>query len=77
MVCKFSEALGKPGEGIHFHFMGVAVVDVILSLLLAWFISNKTVGSFALWSFVVLLAGVVAHRIFCVRTTVDKILFRE
>jgi hypothetical protein len=71
----FSEALGRPGEGVHFHVFGIAIFDLALALALAWILSDGTGASFAKWAAGVLLLGIVAHRIFGVRTAIDKALF--
>lgn len=75
MPCPFSNSLGKPGEGVHFHVAGIAIVDLALTLLAAWGLSKAFAQPFWVWAVGLLTAGVVAHRAFCVRTTVDRALF--
>jgi hypothetical protein len=71
----YKDMFGKPGEGAHAHrLFGVAIVDVILTLILALIISLKF-GSFARNATALFLTSIVAHRAFGVRTTVDKLLF--
>jgi len=36
MPCPFSTALGIPGQGFHTHVAGLAILDVIFTILLAW-----------------------------------------
>jgi len=89
-LCKFSNMLGKPGEGVHsFRIFDIAVVDVILTLVGAFFIYFiiKTVlkiGDIEVnyWLYLIILfmlfiLGIILHRLFCVKTTVDKFLFGE
>lgn len=77
-LCKYRDALGVPGQGAHaYRFMGIAIVDLVLTLVAAILIARL-----AGWSFIYVLAGllglgVALHRIFCVRTTVDRLLFRD
>jgi hypothetical protein len=55
--------------------MGFAIVDVVLTVLVAWLLSywaGWPLGWTVLGAF---LAGIVVHRMFCVRTTVDRLLF--
>ena len=60
---------------MHTHIFGIAWRDVIgtigigvvLSLLFKWNILYSILFAFIL--------GIILHRLFCVRTTVDKILF--
>jgi hypothetical protein len=70
-----SEALGKPGEGVHFHVFGVAIFDVAAVLAVAWILSDGSRSSFAKWALALFALGIIAHRAFGVRTTVDEILF--
>jgi hypothetical protein len=68
--------LGIVNTGIHsYRIFNIAYVDVIMtivgSLLLAWL--NK-------WSYIktiigMFILGIILHRMFCVRTTLDKLLF--
>lgn len=75
MVCKYSTLLGTPGEGIHKHYLGIAIADLIATLIVAEIISYWFQWNFIIVLFALLLTGVIVHRILCVRTEVDKILF--
>ena len=75
-VCKYKSILGDPGKGIHaYRFLGVAIVDVIMTLIGAILISFFTRKSFLRTTIVLFSLGIILHRLFCVRTTVDKMLF--
>ncbi len=75
-LCQYRNIFGKPGEGVHsYRILNIAVVDLGLTLLVAFGLSLVLKQSFALISSILLILGVVLHRLFCVRTTVDKILF--
>jgi len=75
-LCKYKDALGKPNKGIHsYRFMGVAIVDVIMTLIGAMLISYFTKYSFLIVSVFLFILGIILHRLFCVRTTIDKVLF--
>ena len=71
-----SNILGKPGEGIHAaRLFGFARNDILLTIVGAWLISYFFSLSF-LWTVLVLfLTGILLHRIFNVRTTLDRMLF--
>lgn len=87
--CAYARVLGEPGKGVHVHVFGIAVVDVLLTLAggYVWTASalskeeETSSARFAVTyvSLTTLLAtiGVVMHRLFCVRTTVDKWLFPD
>ena len=76
MLCKYKDVLGRPNEGVHsWRVFDIAIVDVALTLVAAALIAayfHLPVWQPALALFVL---GIVAHRVFCVRTTVDKWLF--
>jgi hypothetical protein len=75
-LCKYKHALGVPKKGIHStRFMGVAIVDVIFTIIAAFFISYLTKYSFIKTLIVLFILGIFLHRMFCVRTTIDKLLF--
>ena len=75
-LCKYKNALGQPNKGIHsYRFMGISIVDVILTIIAAFLISYFFKISFFYTSISLFVLGIVLHRLFCVRTTVDKLLF--
>ena len=74
-LCKYKNMLGKPGEGVHsFRIFGIAVVDVVLTIILAYLISRVFKLHFGYTLLGCFILGIILHRIFCVRTTVDKLL---
>ena len=77
MFCKYKNIVGEPKKGVHsYRFLGLAIVDVILTILLAYiiyFFNNNT--NFFIILGIVFLLGIILHRLFCVRTTIDKLLF--
>ena len=79
MACKYSEIFGKTGEGAHsFRILDVAIIDVIFTIVGAYVIHRLVLPQYPfLFVLIMLFAlGIVMHRLFCVRTTVDKLLFR-
>lgn len=75
-LCKYKNALGVPNEGVHsYRFLGVAIVDVIMTIILAGFISYIINISFVYTSISLFILGIILHRLFCVRSTIDKLLF--
>jgi len=68
--------LGKPNEGMHAHrLFGIAIVDVIMTIVGGCIISYITKKSPILVIIILFICGIILHRIFCVKTTVDKLLF--
>ena len=90
-LCKYRNALGVPGKGVHSVRLGgvavggvavggvavggVAVVDVLLTIVGAYIIARWAHVSFAWTAAGLFLLGIILHRLFCVRTTIDRLLF--
>lgn len=75
-LCKYKDALGKPNEGIHsYRIFNIAIADVIMTFIGAFIISYFYNISFIRTSFFLFILGIILHRIFCVQTTIDKLLF--
>lgn len=75
-LCKYKNILGVPGKGVHsYRIFNIAIVDVLLTLILAYIISYIFKKSFFWVSVILFILGIFLHRLFCVRTTVDKLLF--
>ena len=77
-LCKYKNILGVPGQGPHsYRIFNIAIVDVILTIMLAFIISYIFKISFVKTSITLFILGILLHRVFCVRTTIDKLLFDE
>lgn len=75
-LCKYKELFGKPGEGIHsWRIFDIGVIDVLVTIASAYLISlfSGIRLLYVLPAF--FLLGIYVHRLFCVRTTVDRLLF--
>ncbi len=76
--CHYKDILGKPSQGIHkIRIYNISVFDTLLTILLAYFVKKYIFNesNFYLILFFCFLLGIVVHRFFCVRTTIDKLLF--
>ena len=75
-LCQYKNILGKVGEGVHsVRFMGLAVVDVLFTILGAYLLSLIFHWDFWITLLIIFIVGIILHRLFCVRTTMDKLLF--
>ncbi len=75
-LCEYKDILGKPGKGVHsYRIFNIAIVDVLLTILAGYLISYFLNINFILSLIGMFILGIISHRIFCVRTTVDKLLF--
>jgi hypothetical protein len=78
-LCKYRDIFGKSKEGIHsFRIFNIAIVDLSMTILVACiivFFYKKTFREFWIVLGILLLIGIILHKLFCVKTTIDKILF--
>ena len=75
-LCKYKNMLGVPDKGIHsYRFMSVSIVDVIMTIIAAILISYLFNISLFYTLITLFVLGIILHRLFCVRTTIDKLLF--
>lgn len=76
MFCEYSNIFGEPGQGIHsIRLFNIAMVDVIATILVAYLISKYFSIDYTITLITLFVCGIILHRLFCVRTTVDKLLF--
>jgi len=83
-LCNYKNLFGEPGKGAHsIRIFNIAIIDVLSTIILAFVIHQiileRWLGIYTVSIWIVLglcfLAGIIAHRLFCVRTTIDKLLF--
>jgi hypothetical protein len=77
MLCPYKNILGKVGEGAHsYRVANIAIVDVIMTIIGA-FVLHFLYPKYSVLSIAVVLflLGIILHRLFCVRTTIDRLLF--
>ena len=71
--CKYKNALGAPNKGVHaYRLFNISIVDVLLTILLAYILSIVLKISFILTLVMSFTAGILLNRLFCVDTTIDK-----
>ena len=77
MFCEYKNAFGKVGHGAHaYRLFDFAIIDVIIMLIAALCISKFSNKGFVPVVFMLFLSSILSHRVFCVRSTVDKTLFK-
>ena len=79
MLCEYKNMLGKVGEGVHsIRIFNIAIVDVLLTIIGAYIIHLFAPSyRFSIILLTLFATGIVLHWLFCVRTTVDKLLFKQ
>jgi hypothetical protein len=74
-TCPYKDFFGRPREGAHairIPILDIALVDTAATVALAAAIAWVTGLNFLLTLAVLFVLGVVAHKVFCVRTQVVK-----
>lgn len=75
-LCRYKDIFGRPKEGAHsYRIFDIAVVDVAATVFVAFMIAYFFSVTFWKSLVVLFLIGIISHRAFCVRTTVDKWVF--
>jgi hypothetical protein len=75
-LCKYKNLFGKLGTGIHsYRIFNIAYLDILVTVVVAYGLSKlfRTPFLYTLIAFFIL--GILIHRLLCVRTTIDKLLF--
>jgi len=74
--CEYKNLLGEPNKGLRtFRIFNLSVIDTVVTISAAYFISFYFKKSFLFVLFILFILGIFAHYIFCVRTTIDILLF--
>ncbi len=75
-LCQYKNIFGKPGEGPHsYRIANIAVVDVLVTVIGAFLISKLFKWKFLKTLLVLFIIGILAHKVFCVKTTVNNAIF--
>ena len=75
-LCKYRNVFGEPGKGAHkYRLMNIAIIDVAFTIIVAYIFSWFTSWNFWITLLAAFILGIFFHRLFCVRTTIDKLLF--
>jgi hypothetical protein len=79
-LCKYKDIFGKPNEGVHsIRFLNIAIVDlsmtIIFSYIFHYLFGLDVFINYLYFLIITLIIGIVVHRLFCVNTTINKIIF--
>ena len=83
MFCNYKDIFGKLRKGIHqYRIFDIAILDVVGTIVLGYILHmlNQKFNivkkiSFTHILILLFILSIVLHRLFCVRTTIDKLLF--
>lgn len=79
MLCEYKNFFGKVGEGIHsYRIFNIAIIDTLLTIIVGYVI-YLMFPKLNLWFilFTLFLIGIFLHHLFCVKTTINKLLFGQ
>jgi hypothetical protein len=75
-LCHYKHIFGEPNKGIHsYRLFGLAIIDVVMTIVASMLISYFFHKSLLYTTVVLFLLGILLHRLFCVKTSVDKLLY--
>lgn len=74
-LCKYKDVLGKAGSDEYTRILTVRVMDIVTLIVGSYLIAYLFDFSFWKTLLVIFISGIVVHRMFCVRSAVDKMLF--
>jgi hypothetical protein len=76
MLCPYRHIFGEERKGFHsLRLFDIAIGDVFLTILLSLFISYVSKLNVITTFIIVFIIGIVVHRIFCVNTKVNVMIF--
>jgi hypothetical protein len=77
-LCKYKNLFGQPNIGLRkYRIFDIALYDTLVVIIIGVIFSY--VSGFSLWKTLAILfiSGIIVHRLFCVRSGVDKLLFPD
>jgi hypothetical protein len=75
-LCKYKNIFGEENTGVHqYRIFDIAIIDVLCTIILAFIIAKIYNFNFSNTLIIVFIIGILMHKLFCVRTTIDKVLF--
>jgi len=78
MFCQYKDIFGKVKEGVHsYRIFDIAIIDVLFTILAAFLIAKyfNNFNNFLIILIFLFILGIIFHRLFCVKTIVDNLLF--
>ena len=73
-LCKYSNIFGEPRTGLHaIRIFDLAIVDILLTLLGAYFAKSYVKLSLMKTFFLMWAIGTALHILFCVKTPITKL----
>lgn len=75
-LCKYKNMFGEPNAGLRkYRIADIAIMDTLVVILIGFAIHRATGWPLHWVLGGLFVSGIIAHRAFCVRTGLDKMLF--
>jgi hypothetical protein len=75
-LCYYNNIFGIPKEGLHkYRLFNIAIVDIILTILVALIITYFFNLNFINILLILFIIGIILHKLFCVNTTINNLIF--
>ena len=75
-LCKYKDSLGKPNEGLHStRLFNIAIFDLVGTIMISFLIAYFLNKPFWIIFMILFISGIILHRLFCVNTTINKVIF--
>lgn len=76
MLCQYRHIFGKERQGFHsWRLFDIAIGDLLLTIIGAYLLSFALKTQFIITFITVLVIGVIVHRLFCVNTKINTLIF--
>lgn len=76
MFCPYKHIFGKERQGFHsLRLLDIAIGDLVLTILGAYAVSYALKTPFLATLLTVLVIGIIVHRLFCVNTKINTLVF--
>ena len=74
--CKYKNLFGEPNAGLRkYRIFDIAIYDTSIVIIIGILFSYFTGYNIWITLAILFISGIIVHRMFCVRTGVDKLLF--
>jgi hypothetical protein len=74
-LCKYKNAAGEPGSKAYSRIFTIRIIDLVSVIVGSYLLSYMLGTSFLKTLVIIFVFGIIVHRVFCVRTAFDKLLF--
>ena len=76
-LCKYKDIFVEPKKGVHsYRFLDFAIMDIIFTIIGAYIISKYSNYNFYKILLFLFILGIILHKLFCVNTTLNSIIFK-